>query len=128
MRIKGLFWIIVNLEIEELTKRIKSLADVYNADVVITTITGIFNKHCERVFGYFKRGDVKTAVKINNDIIYVEVLMEDSLYSRKLGKYILEQRVKILEDLKTGIRLELEKVNWKEVLEKSIGAEEKNEF
>lgn len=44
--------------------------------------------------------------------------MENSVYSRKIGKYVKDQQRKILNDLSVMTRLKLEKIDWKEILKR----------
>jgi hypothetical protein len=99
--------------IEKLTERIDC-----RSDIVVTTITKVFKSCCNEIFGYLEKDDVKTKSKLKDDNIHIQVLMEYDTYLKKIGKYVKDQRWKILDDLSIMIRSELEKINWEEILKK----------
>lgn len=105
--------IILDTMIEKLVERIDC-----RSDIVIITITKVFKNCCNEIFGYLENDDVKIKGKLKDDNIHIQVLMEYNVYIRKIGKYVKDQRWKILEDLGTLIRFKLEKINWKEILKK----------
>lgn len=65
-----------------------------------------------------EKDDIKIKGEFEDDNIHIQVLMEYDAYLRKIGKFVKDQRWKILDDLGIIIRSELEKIDWKEVLKK----------
>ncbi|MCK4526480.1 hypothetical protein KAW18_03845 [candidate division WOR-3 bacterium] len=107
------YTIILNITIEKLVERIQC-----KSDIVVTTIIKVFKFCCNEIFEYLEKDDVKVKGEIEDDIIHIQVLMENHVYSRRLGKYVKDQQRKILDDLCVMIRAKLEKIDWKKVLKK----------
>jgi hypothetical protein len=104
---------ILDITIEKLIERIGC-----KSDIVVTTINSVFRNCCYEILGYLEKNDIKIKGKLKNDNIHVQVFMENSVYSRKIGKYVKDQRWKILSDLSILIRFRLERINWKKILKK----------
>ena len=99
--------------IEKLIERIDC-----RSDIVVITITKVFKSCCNEIFGYLEKDNVKIKGKLKDDNIHIQVLMKYDTYLRKIGKYVKDQRWKILNDLGVMIRSELEKIDWEEILRK----------
>jgi hypothetical protein len=83
------YFTILDVTIEDLVERIKC-----KSDIVITTITKVFKNCFNEMLGYLEKDDIKIEGKIEHDIIYIKVLMEDHVYSKKIGRYVKDQRKK----------------------------------
>ena len=102
--------IILDITIEGLIKRIKC-----RSDIVVKTIINVFEDCCNEVFEYLEKDDIKVKGELENDNICIQVLMEHSVYLRKLGRYVEDQQKKILDDLSIMTRSKLKSINWKEI-------------
>lgn len=105
------YFTILDVAIEDLVKRIKC-----KSDIVVITISKVFKNCFNEVLGYLEKNDIKVEGKIEHDIIHIKVLMENEVFSRKIGKYVKDQQKKIINNISALIKFKLEKIDWEEVL------------